>query len=366
MCTNKLEFENEQIQVPRVYRRIRGQKGGGRTRGSVLSSGASSKISSRSSRRGKQVSRLSSREESERLLFLHRSAGCLWKQLSANFPGVTDSQLKNFFFALVRKGLRKARKLGSQAGVSDPVGTLKPRVLASFAHEELPIEGEDRPPWLQDGRVVVEQFILHFAFSENAKGAARDPEVGRVVDIVFARLEEQNREYLHSSTPTAEAPVQEIEPMTESQLFRSESIRSLGSTFLAQLQSAQQEMQRPKSRERLSEIFSGLARSAGDLSALLESTARFRLETRALSEEFVFEPKVLSTRDSLPPQDADPKLRSSPFQLSSGLFAPEPFQTEELFPGGQTLFEEARVIHPPYDDLELFQPDTRLDFEFDR
>lgn len=366
MCTRKLEFENEKIQVPGVLRRIRAQKGEGWTRGSVLSSGASSKISSRSSRKGKHVSQLSSREESERLLFLHRSAGCLWKQLSGNFPGVTDSQLKNFFFALVRKGLRKARKLGSQAGVSDPVGTLKPRVLANFAHEELAVEGEDRLPWLKDGRVIVEQFILHFAFSANAKKAARDSELGRVIDIVFARLEEQNREYVHSSSPTADVPVQEIEPMTESQIFRSESIRSLGSTFLAQLQSAQLEMQRPKSREKLSEIFNGLARSAGDLSALLESTARFRLETRALSEEFIFEPKVLSTRDSLPPQDTDPKLKSSTFQLSSGLFAPELFQTEEPFPGGLALFEEARVLNPPYDDLELFQPDTRLDFEFDR
>ena len=49
-------------------------------------------------------------EESRKLFKLHRKHGSHWKNISFEFPGRTDNFLKNQFFSLIRRALRRVCK----------------------------------------------------------------------------------------------------------------------------------------------------------------------------------------------------------------------------------------------------------------
>lgn len=48
--------------------------------------------------------------ESKKLFELHREQGSHWKNISVFFPGRTDNFLKNQFFSLIRRSIRRLTK----------------------------------------------------------------------------------------------------------------------------------------------------------------------------------------------------------------------------------------------------------------
>lgn len=48
--------------------------------------------------------------ESKQLFKLHRQFGSHWKEIAGHFPGRTDNFLKNQFFSLIRRSLRRIAK----------------------------------------------------------------------------------------------------------------------------------------------------------------------------------------------------------------------------------------------------------------
>lgn len=46
-------------------------------------------------------------KETARLFELHQNKGSVWKEISNEFPGRTDNFIKNQFFSLIRRGLRR-------------------------------------------------------------------------------------------------------------------------------------------------------------------------------------------------------------------------------------------------------------------
>ena len=59
-------------------------------------------------------------EESKKLFDLHKAHGSQWKTISIEFPGRTHNYLKNQFFSLLRRSLRRMSKhLSITKGTSD-------------------------------------------------------------------------------------------------------------------------------------------------------------------------------------------------------------------------------------------------------
>lgn len=63
-------------------------------------------------------------DDGKKLFFLHKSLGPKWKVIIKDFPGRTDNFLKNKFFSLIRRSLRRIVKFlytprGSRANCRD-------------------------------------------------------------------------------------------------------------------------------------------------------------------------------------------------------------------------------------------------------
>ena len=146
--------------------------------------------------------------EAARLLELHASLGCRWKKISESFPGSTDGHVKNLFFSLVRKALRKARRLGSKLDGPSSVASVKPRVLARFVVKELRVPDELWPtgtalPWLAENPISIRHFVLFFASSRPGElRKLRDDRLRAVVDFVLDELDSMNTLYRNSKERT--------------------------------------------------------------------------------------------------------------------------------------------------------------------
>lgn len=51
-----------------------------------------------------------SHADGRKLVRLHKEHGTKWKRISKDFPGRTDNYLKNQYFSLVRRALRRIAK----------------------------------------------------------------------------------------------------------------------------------------------------------------------------------------------------------------------------------------------------------------
>lgn len=146
--------------------------------------------------------------EAARLLELHASLGCRWKKISESFPGTTDGHVKNLFFSLVRKGFRKARRLGSKFDKPSSVASVKPRVLARFVVKELRVPEELWPtgtalPWLTENPISIRHFVLFFASSRPGElWKIRDERLRAIVDFVLDELDSMNTLYKSSKEKT--------------------------------------------------------------------------------------------------------------------------------------------------------------------
>lgn len=71
-------------------------------------------------------------EENMRLLELQQRNGNKWKDIAAHFPRRTDNGIKNQFFSIIRKSLRKAFKASGVNFSTNLINNLKPKILSEF------------------------------------------------------------------------------------------------------------------------------------------------------------------------------------------------------------------------------------------
>lgn len=147
-------------------------------------------------------------EDNIRLLDLHEKSGSHWKKIANYFPGRTDNSIKNQFFSLVRKSLRKARKSVSKNANTTEVNSIKPKVLSNILSQEIVLPADVIPTrgtvpqelnFLGHMPVHLKDFVTCFAFSKISESTVQNnEELTRAVDFVLRSLERQNREYVGS------------------------------------------------------------------------------------------------------------------------------------------------------------------------
>lgn len=145
-------------------------------------------------------------EDNKRLLDLHEKTGSHWKNIAVHFPGRTDNSIKNQFFSLVRKSLRKARKSVSKNANTAEVNAIKPKVLSNILSQNLDIPKDVIPSgplipseltFLSHTPIQLKEFVSCFAFSKITDQAVQsNAEVTNAVDYVLRCLENQNKEYI--------------------------------------------------------------------------------------------------------------------------------------------------------------------------
>lgn len=135
-------------------------------------------------------------EENERLLQLYQQKQNHWKEISSNLVGRTDNAAKNQFFALMRKGLRKACRTIGYTSNTIKINGLKPKVLLDFfqLNQDFVVEGKLT-------HVNVAEFIHHYALAdipENIFEQHNQPLVNEIMAYLTKMKSPQKRE-VHGS-----------------------------------------------------------------------------------------------------------------------------------------------------------------------
>lgn len=144
-------------------------------------------------------------EDNMRLFDLHCEFGNAWKKISQQFKGSSDNRIKNQFFAMIRKSLRKARKALKQSFNTAQVNQIKPKMLSKFLekHVEIPKEIHSKVKgfsWTHSNPIKVKDFIQFFLNSKN-KNLEKEitPSVAKQIEFILSKLEEENEEYVSQS-----------------------------------------------------------------------------------------------------------------------------------------------------------------------
>lgn len=147
-------------------------------------------------------------EENKKLFKFHEEYGSKWKQISLNFPGRNDNEVKNQFFSIVRKSLRKARRFVLTNQNKTNVNAIKPKVLSNivFKFLDLPISlissresVSEEFQFLFRKPISLKDFVFFFAFSNGGENLIEvNDKVARVVEFILQSLHNQNEEYIRS------------------------------------------------------------------------------------------------------------------------------------------------------------------------
>lgn len=73
-------------------------------------------------------------EENRKLFELHKKMGSRWKDIASKFTKRTDNGIKNQFFSIIRKSLRKACKFCGLPINPSTINTIKPKILSQFVN----------------------------------------------------------------------------------------------------------------------------------------------------------------------------------------------------------------------------------------
>ena len=149
-------------------------------------------------------------EDNRKLLHLHELSGSKWKDIALHFPGRTDNSIKNQFFSLVRKSLRKARKAVSRNANTAEVNAIKPKILSSLLFQKIELPNDvlvpktlltDEMMFLCRSPVSLKEFVNVFAFGKSPESSVQsNPSITHAVDFILGKLEQQNSEYVSKKT----------------------------------------------------------------------------------------------------------------------------------------------------------------------
>ena len=103
--------------------------------------------------------------EDNKLLFnLHKTYKSHWKRIAEHFVGRTDNSIKNQFFSMVRKALRKACKILGNVSNTNTINKIKPKVLSNYLSldYDIPLKGKGQ----NSVKVCFNEFVQQFAFTK--------------------------------------------------------------------------------------------------------------------------------------------------------------------------------------------------------
>ena len=103
-------------------------------------------------------------EENLQLLAYQKETGSHWKAIAEKFPNRTDNHIKNQFFSIVRKSLRKACKVSGLKFCSTIINKIKPKIISEFLN--LPNKSPEGSGSVDNKTVYhMRDIIQKFAFS---------------------------------------------------------------------------------------------------------------------------------------------------------------------------------------------------------
>lgn len=139
----------------------------------------------------------------ERLQLLDHQArlGNSWKAISANFRGRSDNGIKNQFFSLIRKSLRKARKCLGASVATSQINRIKPKMLSKFLELRLNVPSGLRVanphfPWTLSDPIPVRDFIVFFGSSTWASfERSLNTQTIKLIGFILEQLDALNSDY---------------------------------------------------------------------------------------------------------------------------------------------------------------------------
>lgn len=102
-----------------------------------------------------------SAEQNELLFGLHRQLGSKWKEIGQQFPNRSDNTIKNQFFSLVRKSLRKACRMTGITAYLRSLDTIRPKILSEFLVSPSNGRSDSNLPFMS-----LNDIIYRFAFTK--------------------------------------------------------------------------------------------------------------------------------------------------------------------------------------------------------
>lgn len=130
-------------------------------------------------------------EREDELLFDHTfRIGCQWKQISEQMAGRSYNLVKNRFFAIVRKGLRKACKSAHLGDNTKIIGELKPKTICEFFFMTVPFQKGEAYAFPFESPLRVKDFLLHLSRLKHS-------EIGSKATALPVNLVENCLEILH-------------------------------------------------------------------------------------------------------------------------------------------------------------------------
>ena len=122
-------------------------------------------------------------EENKLLLTIYKNKKNHWKEISKEIPNRNDNSIKNQFFALIRKGLRKAYKSIGLTDNTNKVNTIKPKILLDFFDKTLVYQINDSFEQLKMSSIIEE-----FALNEFQKNLTENPQMKEIIEFLIKEL----------------------------------------------------------------------------------------------------------------------------------------------------------------------------------
>lgn len=131
-------------------------------------------------------------EQKKRIFILHKQNGSKWKKISENFEKRTDNFIKNHFFSLFRKGLRKSLKILNKESINFSVKDFKPRILSVFLRKKIEIKFKNEIFF-----VDLNEFFMKYIFEDTSYLILNSTEKDHfIIEKAFEYLRKLNYDYL--------------------------------------------------------------------------------------------------------------------------------------------------------------------------
>lgn len=121
---------------------------------------------------------------------LYRQKHNHWKEISKELNSRTDNAAKNQFFALIRKGLRKACRSIGLTNNTAKINMIKPKVLLDFFESTYTVEGSGFSK-----TIVISEFIEYYALTDRPPCGIYDAHKREIINQLMASLAKNKSAY---------------------------------------------------------------------------------------------------------------------------------------------------------------------------
>lgn len=106
-----------------------------------------------------------------------------WKDISKELSSRTDNAAKNQFFALIRKGLRKACRSIGLTNNTAKINMIKPKVLLDFFESTYNVEGTSFSK-----TIIISEFIEYYALTDRPPCGIYDAHKREIINQLMSNL----------------------------------------------------------------------------------------------------------------------------------------------------------------------------------